>query len=1352
MRNLLTLAALVVCLTAAHARAAAEKWADPALPVKGGVAIWLDATRQTAAWAEHQKEITGGEPLDVFYDASGNGRHFAQPAREAQPKLIVADQQAAVRFDGKDDHLRCFERGATWANFTVFLVASARTNGGEFRAFLAGNRTGVNDFLSGFNVDMGPFPSDGMTGIGFLNVEGVGFVGARSLLKSPAPFEEFHVVTIVGDEKDVTAQVRGQEPGRRERRAMKIDVENLILGARCFSNEGTPPYVQGNLDGDVAELLVYDRVLPPSERKAVEKYLGAKYERAADVLARAETGGGEPLKHIEKPPEVQMFVPGFSYRKLPVDLTNINNLRYRADGKLVALAYDGNVCLLSDTNGDGLEDQAKLWWDNNASKSKIEQPIGMQLTPPNYPHGNGVFVANKGKLSLLIDTNNDDKLDTEKVVATGWPLSFHGVDALGVAIDPTDQAVYFGVGTTNFADPMLFDKQGVAHYDITSERGTVMRVAPDLKSRKIVATGVRFSVGMAFNRLGDLFCTDQEGATWVPNGNPLDELLHIQPGRHYGFPARHPKHLPNVIDEPSTFDYAPQHQSTCGLFLNDSVNGGPVFGPAHWRGDAIVTGSSRGKLYRTRLAKTPSGYVATNQTIGSIPMLTIDACVSPAGELVVACHSGAPDWGSGPTGKGTIYKIAYAQKNVPQPVAAWAASPTEFHVAFDREIDEAQLQKLSKEIRIDAGEHVGAGDRSEAIRPGYSLVRRQMRASRRQVSVSGVQITRDRRTLILASPPQRTAVNFGITLGGDVDLATDLHGVAAEWKSSDGKQAWTGWLPHPDLSVSRAFTAGSAEHDVLWKLIAKPGKLTMRTSLDLRNMLRPAVQPGSKVDFTLPPEEVTLSFSNGAPPMRVTAKDGELVPLELSLATGSAEMSLHISFVTQESSTPRPLARKRFLMPWAKLKAESLDEPAAREPIAQLQGGDWLRGRQVFFGNEAGCAKCHSVRGQGSDLGPDLSNLIHRDYDSVMRDIREPSAALNPDYIASSVKLTDGRALHGIVRNRGEREFIVRGDAEGERAPIGRDKIKLAKASPISVMPSGIVEGLGDAKTRDLLTFLLTTPIEPAPIERKGAPPPRAIKEFDAILKAAAAQRLAEAINPASASSTKPLSILLVTGPKDHGPSEHDYPAFAKRWTTLLSLADDVKVANANEWPTAEQFAAADVAVFYSANPGWNAERAKQLDAHLARGGGAVFLHWAVNGGTEPALLADQIGLAFAPGGKFRHGALELTFRDPQHPITRGFPNSVRFVDESYWNLAGDAKRIHLLADAPEEQARRPLLWAREHGGGRGRVFVAILGHYTWTFDDPLFRLLVLRGICWTAHADADRLSNLATLGARTTP
>src|SRR5262249_12514992 len=260
--------------------------------------------------------------------------------------------------------------------------------------------------------------------------------------------------------------------------------------------------------------------------------------------------------------------------------------------------------------------------------------------------GQGVFVAAKGKLSLIVDTNGDNRADQEIVVAEGWKELPHGVDALGVALD-SEGNIFFGLGTASFTQPYLVDPAtSRAGYDLKSERGAILKVSPEFQRREIVCTGIRFSVGLAFNRQGDLFCTDQEGATWLPNGNPFDELLHIQPGRHYGFPPRHPKHLPGVINEPSVFDYTPQPQSTWGLNLNESVNRGPIFGPACGRGDAIVSGYSRGKLFRTKLVKTATGYVAQNQLLACLNMLTVDATVSPDGALIVATHSGSPDWGS----------------------------------------------------------------------------------------------------------------------------------------------------------------------------------------------------------------------------------------------------------------------------------------------------------------------------------------------------------------------------------------------------------------------------------------------------------------------------------------------------------------------------------------------------------------------------------------------------------------------------------------------------------------------------------------------------------------------------------
>jgi hypothetical protein len=108
------------------------------------------------------------------------------------------------------------------------------------------------------------------------------------------------------------------------------------------------------------------------------------------------------------------------------------------------------------------------------------------------------------------------------------------------------------------------------------------------------------------------------------------------------------------------------------------------------------------------------------------------------------------------------------------------------------------------------------------------------------------------------------------------------------------------------------------------------------------------------------------------------------------------------------------LAARRILLPW--VKANPTETNIARKIVPELEGGSWARGRKVFFSEEALCSKCHAVGGQGSKIGPDLSNLIHRDYDSVLRDIRDPSAALNPDFIAYELTLKNGETLIGTVR------------------------------------------------------------------------------------------------------------------------------------------------------------------------------------------------------------------------------------------------------------------------------------------------------------------------------------------------
>ncbi|MFN0125504.1 MAG: ThuA domain-containing protein [Verrucomicrobiales bacterium] len=1408
-------------LPASAAAALLVSHVSAALPVTEGLLLHVDAALQPGLrMAAALPPVSRGQPVDLLLDAGPAGRRFSQP--RADPRPLWQSNGAGVAyllFDGNDDFLSSSEKAPLPAAVTVFLVAAVDKNPGMFRALFSTAVAGQNDFTSGLNIDLGEAATEQMS---FINVESAGADGAQDLLTpgewttaADLPFGEFHVFTLRSHiaPKGCELRIDSIPVGSRDRLESHIGLDGMVLGARLYSHDpAQPPHVQNFLPGRIAQVLVYGRDLPDNERDAVENWL---MEKLPPLNALASGAAGHSLEVLKDAPPLQMLVPGFSVSELPVKLTNRNNLRYRHDGKLVALGYDGTIHLLTDTDGDGLEDKADAFWE----KETMRGPVGIALLPKDDPRGDGVFVASKGKVSLILDKDRDGKADEEIIAATGWEEIPQSVDAVGMAVDPRDGSLWFCLGCANYANAYLIDRAtGKAAYDVNSDRGTIQRVSADFKKRETVCTGVRFACALAFNEHGDLFATEQEGATWLPDGNALDELLHIQPGKHYGFPPRHPKHLPDVLDWPAVVEYGPQHQSTVGMVFNTGVNGGPHFGPDTWKGDALVCGEARGKIWRTKLVRTQHGYVGQNHLIACLGLLTVDACVSPQGDMLVACHTGPPDWGTGPKGEGRIFKVKYTGRDVPQPVWAWASAPDEFTIAFDKELqpeewsnrvaqttaiggtsDDRPLKEYpvltassavaphpgksesiafmpigttvtilpKKAVRIEAGRHVSAGDRFETIRPGYQVVRDQMGAPRRNVKVLGLSLSGDRRNIVLKIPRQTEPVGYAVTLPlpdtwvqqspvpqkPDLDVLVTLNGTRLHGVSGERRKEIV--LPSVDTAAAAAFLAGSALHDRFWTEAAAEKPETGLTSFlfDGRyspdHPFIPRVQSGAVLDWnpqdTLGPvsyEMVTPWMVVPFRPNPVTGFPGQ--PIERGALGGSIRaMSLHMY---HRQSLPSggiadhwlPVPLDRFLLPWA----GKADEAAATKAAVPLPG-DWLAGRHVFFSHEAACFTCHQIRGQGLAVGPDLTNLISRDGESVLKDILEPSAAINPDHPASTVKLKSGHSLTGIVRKAGGETLEV-AQPGGAVQTLNAADVLGTELLRVSFMPQDYAKRLTKEQQQDLLAFLLTNPLEPAPVERQDPPPP-APRKWSGMPEA-----LRDVMNrqPGDAARARPLRVLLSAGPKDHGPGEHDYPLWQKRWTTLLGMAPGVTVANAWEFPRPEQLAEADVTVFFSRNQGWGPRAAQLLDEYQERGGGLVYIHWAVEGGKDAELLAERIGLASdAAGTKYRHGGFDLIFPAPEHPVTKDFP-TLHFTDETYWSLRGNESRLRVLGTVVEEGSPRTELWSMERK--KGRVVGCVPGHYTWTFDDPLFRVLVLRSICWASkQEDADRLSMLATPGAR---
>ena len=313
-------------------------------------------------------------------------------------------------------------------------------------------------------------------------------------------------------------------------------------------------------------------------------------------------------------------------------------------------------------------------------------------------------------------------------------------------------------------------------------------------------------------------------------------------------------------------------------------------------------------------------------------------------------------------------------------------------------------------------------------------------------------------------------------------------------------------------------------------------------------------------------------------------------------------------------------------------------------------------------------------------------------------------------------------------------------------------------------------------KSRFALNILIVTTIGlqvASSLLAVEAPESRSRSDVEAVL--------AKAPKPPSNRNLRELNIVLVAFKKDHAENEHDYPLWQKRWAVLLggrkagrekqvnlygpvpkgnknrvlAGAPKVQISTAYGWPSKEQFETADlVAAFCYVQ--YDKEKLKDLEKFLSRGGGFVILHPAVivpEGVDIVDEAAELMGLAWEYGyTRWRHGRMSLKITAPDHPICLGLPETIDVLDEAYWPLQGDRSKVTILATSEEtisENSEKtkpePMFYTYQHG--KGRVFSCILGHYTWTFDDPYVRILLLRGMAWAAGESPYRFDRLVMRG-----
>ena len=137
---------------------------------------------------------------------------------------------------------------------------------------------------------------------------------------------------------------------------------------------------------------------------------------------------------------------------------------------------------------------------------------------------------------------------------------------------------------------------------------------------------------------------------------------------------------------------------------------------------------------------------------------------------------------------------------------------------------------------------------------------------------------------------------------------------------------------------------------------------------------------------------------------------------------------------------------------------------------------DAARGAPVFA---RACSACHSFRGAGGKVGPDLTGSGRHDIGYLIENIADPSAVVAAENLMTVLTLKDGRVLNGMLSDKSERTVTVK--MIGQETRIDRSEIAKQEQLPVSMMPEGLLTALTDEQVRHLIAYLQTTAQVPLP-------------------------------------------------------------------------------------------------------------------------------------------------------------------------------------------------------------------------------------------------------------------------------
>jgi putative membrane-bound dehydrogenase-like protein len=139
------------------------------------------------------------------------------------------------------------------------------------------------------------------------------------------------------------------------------------------------------------------------------------------------------------------------------------------------------------------------------------------------------------------------------------------------------------------------------------------------------------------------------------------------------------------------------------------------------------------------------------------------------------------------------------------------------------------------------------------------------------------------------------------------------------------------------------------------------------------------------------------------------------------------------------------------------------------EALAQ-KSGDAMHGKTLFATT---CQTCHTVAGQGGQIGPVLNGAGAMGSEGLLRAILTPNAAMEAGYRTFRVELKDGDVLDGFLVSQDNEAIVLRQPNAPDRR-IAQDDVRRARFTKTSIMPEGLLDSMPERDATDLIAYLKT--------------------------------------------------------------------------------------------------------------------------------------------------------------------------------------------------------------------------------------------------------------------------------------